>query len=322
MLVEILDALGGNADLDVVDVVFRAAGTRRRFFNPRRVDQDIVGRIILAGIDDVVGRHWRLVWAWLVDLDRVAIEIRVRKECGRLPEIHDREEKLSVVLVDTGAATDDLLKLGHGFDAPVEDDEVAGLGVDAGAHETGGRADDGIGGFRVDEVVELSLALVVVTGDAHDVFGVGGGEVGVGVGHGLAHALGVVDVLAEDDGLGEAVGGPEKLGDLGGDGRGALFQDEVLVVVSDVVFAVLDELAVFVGLAGFGPPAVEVFVEADADDLVGGEEAVGDALAKGIRVDGVTEVFDVGSLLGLLRRGGEADLRRGGEVFENFAPRE
>ena len=89
----------------------------------------------------------------------------------------------------------------------------------------------GIGRFRVDEVVELGLALVVVAGDAHDVFAVGGGEIGIGVDHRLPHALGVVDVFAEDDGLGEAVGGLEELGDLGGDELGALFQDQVAVEV-------------------------------------------------------------------------------------------
>ena len=107
----------------------------------------------------------------------------------------------------------------------------------------------GIGGFGVDEVVELGLALVVVAGDAHDVLAVGGGEVGIGVDQGLPHALGVVDVLAEDDGLGEAVGGLEELGDLGGDEFGALFEDQVAVEVAVVVFAVLDDLAVLVGLA-------------------------------------------------------------------------
>jgi hypothetical protein len=44
----------------------------------------------------------------------------------------------------------------------------------------------------------------------------------------------VVDVLAEDDGLGEAVGGLEELGDLGGDQFGALFEDEVAVEVASL----------------------------------------------------------------------------------------
>ena len=73
----------------------------------------------------------------------------------------------------------------------------------------------------------------------------------------LPHPLGVVDVLAEDDGLGEAVGGLEKFGDLPGDELGALLEDERAVQVELVVDAVLDELAVFVELARVGPPAVE-----------------------------------------------------------------
>ena len=90
----------------------------------------------------------------------------------------------------------------------------------------------------------------------------------------------MVDVLAEDDGLGETVRGLEELRDFGGDDCGALCENEVLVEVTVVVFAVFDELPVFVGLPGIRPPAVEVFVEADADDFVGREEPVLDALSE------------------------------------------
>jgi hypothetical protein len=47
----------------------------------------------------------------------------------------------------------------------------------------------------------------------------------------MAHALGVVDVLAEDERPGEAVRGAQELGDLGRNQRRALFQDQVAVVV-------------------------------------------------------------------------------------------
>ena len=88
-----------------------------------------------------------------------------------------------------------------------------------------------------------------------------------------------------------------------------------------VVFAVLDDLAVLVGLALLRAPAVEVLVEVDAHDLVRGEEAVGDALPERVGVDRVAEVLDVGDVLRLLGRGGQADLRGGREVFEDLAPR-
>jgi hypothetical protein len=75
------------------------------------------------------------------------------------------------------------------------------LRVDAGRHELRGRDDDRVALLGVDEVVELGLALGVVPGDAHDVLAVLGAEVGVLVHERLAHPLGVVDVLAEDDRL-------------------------------------------------------------------------------------------------------------------------
>ena len=84
-------------------------------------------------------------------------------------EVHDGEVELAVVLVDAGAAADDLLELGHRVDAPVEHDELAGLGIDAGGHQLRGGGDDGKRFIRVDEVVELGLALVVVARDPHDV---------------------------------------------------------------------------------------------------------------------------------------------------------
>ncbi len=131
---------------------------------------------------------------------------------------------------------------------------------------------------------------------------------GVEVDQGLAHALGVVDVFAEDDGLGEGVGGLEVFGDLAGDEFGSLFKDQRAVEVLLVVDAVFDQLAVLVGLALFGAPALQVLVDVDAHDLVGREEAVVDALAQRVGVDRLAEVVDVGDVLGFLGRGGQADL--------------
>jgi hypothetical protein len=76
---------------------------------------------------------------------------------------------------------------------------------------------------------------------------------------------------------------------------------------------------VLVELALLGPPAGEVLVEVDADDLVRREEAVLDALLERVRVDRLAEVVrrrDVGRLL---RRRGQADLGRA-EVVEDLAP--
>ena len=102
---------------------------------------------------------------------------------------------------------------------------------------------------------------------------------------------------------------------------GALFKDQIPIEVAVVVFPIFDELAVFVGLSLLWSPAVEVFVETDANHLIRREEAVGDALAKGVDVDGFAEVFDIGNVPGLLGSGGEPDLGGRGEVFEHLPPR-
>jgi len=130
----------------------------------------------------------------------------------------------------------------------------------------------------------------------------------------------VVDVFAEDNGLVIAVGGPEKFGDSGGNQLGALFQDQSPVIIHFVVFAVFNQLAVFVGLAIFRPPPFQVAVDADADDFVGREEAIGNALPEGVGVDRVAEILDIGNLPGLLGGGGQANLGGGGKIFQDLAP--
>ena len=130
-------------DLHVVDVVLVARPARR--VHPA-VRADRPSRLRRASSSPtsgrIVRRNRRLVGPRLVDLHRVAVEVRVGKERGGPLEVHDGEEELVVVLVDARAAADDLLELGHRVDAPVEHDELAGLGIDAGGHQLRGGGDD------------------------------------------------------------------------------------------------------------------------------------------------------------------------------------
>ncbi len=57
------------------------------------------------------------------------------------------------------------------------------------------------------------------------------------------------------------------------------------------------------------------------DDLVGREEAVADPLLQRIGEDRLAEIVGVGDVFGFLRRGGEADLRRAGEMARGFRAR-
>ena len=160
-----------------------------------------------------------------------------------------------------------------------------------------------------------------VASDAHDVSGVLSNDVAVLVHECLSHALCVVDVHAEDNGLGESVGLLEELRQLPSHLLGALSYDHLTVEVLLLVDAVLYPLPLIVDGAGLGPPAVDVHVHLRADDLVGREEAVLDALLERVGVNRLAEVVDVAHVLGLFGRSCHAQLNRAREVVEHLPPR-
>ena len=128
-------------------------------------------------------------------------------------------------------------------------------------------------------------------------------------------------VDAEDDGLLKPVAAlPQKGRDLLRHQLRAPVDDQRAVEVLDVVDAVLHLLAVAVELALLGAVALHVAVDMNLDHLVGSQEAVADALLQGVGEHRLPEVGDVGGVPRLLRRGGEADLGRGGEVLKDLAP--
>ena len=123
-----------------------------------------------------------------------------------------------------------LLELGHGAHLAVEDDETAGLNVDAGGEQPRCGDQHGVSGFRVDEVAELRLPFGIAAGDAHDVAVVTVHEVGVLVDEGLAHAGGVLPIHVENDGLLKGIAGfGQEPGDLAGDNLGPFVEHEVEV---------------------------------------------------------------------------------------------
>jgi hypothetical protein len=86
------------------------------------------------------------------------------------------------------------------------------------------------------------------------------------------------DIHAEDDGLGEAVAALKEFTDLFRHELAAFFHHQSLVEIGAVVNSVFNGLALFVEEASRWTPAFGVYIERDLDDLIGGEEAVVDAL--------------------------------------------
>ena len=139
----------------------------------------------------------------------------------------------------------------------------------------------GVERLQVLEPAQVAAADVAfVGGHAADVVRMLLHEVGVQVVERPAHLVGVLLVDAEDDGLGEAVGLLEELGQVPGDGLGAGAQGDDALEVLGLVFVVGDLAAVAVELALARPPAGGVAGRDDAVHAVGREEAVVDALRR------------------------------------------
>ena len=202
----------------------------------------------------------------------------------------------------------------------IQNDQLAGLGIHAGGHQLGCGGDNRETALRVDEVVQLRLARRIVAGDAHHIAGVLRRQVGVLIDQRLAHALGVVGVLAKDDGLGVTIDALEILGHLAGHQGGALLQHQGAVEIPLVVDTVLNQLAVIIPLARFGPPALKVPVQVDAHHLVGGQKTVIDAALEGVFIHRLAEIGDVGYLFGLLGGGGQADVGGVAEIVQDLPP--
>ena len=236
-----------------------------------------------------------------------------------MPKIHDGKIKLAIIFIDTGATPNDLLKFGHGGNAPIQHNKLASLRINAGTHQLGSSTDNWVGGFGVDKVIELGFAFIVVAGDAHDVFCIGRCKVGIGVYHCLSHSFGMIDIFAKDDSLGIAAGCLQKFRDLLGNKGSTLFENQSPIIVADIIFTVFDNLPVFIGLPVKGTPA-NIPIKSYSNDLVRRKVTIGNSLAQRVNINGLAEVFDVGNILGFLGRSGKAYLSGTGEVFENFTP--
>ncbi len=139
--------------------------------------------------------------------------------------------------------------------------------------------------------------------------------------NGHAHALGVVDVFAEDNGLLVGVGGVQQLHHPFRHQLGALVEHQDAVHVGLVVFALFDFLPEVILHARRRSPPIHIPVDVDAHDLVRREKTILDALFQAVGINRLSEVAAVGNVLGFLGRGRQTHLHRTGKVIKDFAPR-
>src|SRR6202035_1799388 len=113
----------------------------------------------------------------------------------------------------------------------------------------------------------------------------------------------------------------KELGHALGDELGAVINNEGSVEVSLIRNAIRHLFALSVRLALRWSVPLNIDVNVHVDDLVRGEESVLDSLFERIRVNRWAKVMNVRDVFGLLGRRRHSDLRGGGEVVKDLAPR-
>ena len=225
--------LNCNSERDIVDDVFRL---RLAFTNSRGKCYVRCFGINIRIVDGVRFR-FRIRWYDIVavfrniDLNWVTIKFGISEFVGCIPEIHDRKVRFPILFSDSGSATDDLFELDRRIDYTIEDDQLAGFGINTGAHQPRCSGDNGVTLFRADEVVEFLLAFFFIAGNSHHVFTILRNEFGQLVGQRDPHSFGVVNVVAEDDGFGVWISAFEVVSNLFRHQLGPLLHHDVVIEV-------------------------------------------------------------------------------------------
>ena len=155
---------------------------------------------------------------------------------------------------------------------------------------------------------------------ATDIVGVLGGQVGVQIVQDRAHLVGVLLVNAEYERLGKAVCLRHVGGKVASNGFGAGTKGNDALEVLRVVLAIGNFATVAIHLPLCWTPPSRIGGCDDAMHAIGRREAVLDALAEGVRVDGITEVLVGVAIVVAQGRGRHAELGRRSVVLQDLAP--
>jgi len=146
-------------------------------------------------------------------------------------------------------------------------------------------------------------------------------QVGIGAGQGVAHIEGVFLVNAKDYRLGVGVAVAQVLGQVVGYCFGAGEERDDALELFCAVQAGRHLAPKAVEHAGVNVQAVGVHVHCHPHHAVGSQEAVRDALAQAVGIDGRAEIVVGVHVVIPLGGGGHADLLSRLKVFQDFAPR-
>ena len=130
----------------------------------------------------------------------------------------------------------------------------------------------------------------------------------------------MVNIFTKYNGFGKGIGSSEELHYPPGNQLCSLIQDEDAIHIFLIVCAAFNCLPQIIGHAGWRLPAVYVFVNINAEHLIGSKKAIGDSLFEALGVNRFAKVVYVGNIFCFLGRGRHADLNSTGKIIKDFTP--
>ena len=213
----------------------------------------------------------------------------------------------------------DLLEFRHRADHLIQNNQLGHLAVSTRGEELGGRGDNRILLGHRRKLLDLPFADFVTASDPNHIVRVLLHHIPIQLGQHISHSQGCILCSTEHNGSGHPVCTLEVMGDLLGYFPDTILYNNVVVIVAVGIDAVWYLVAIDIQLALLGTPSFSD-VGGDIDDLEGSEEAIINALLQAVSVDGLSEIAQVGNILGFLGRGSHANLNGIREVFQNPPP--
>ena len=133
------------------------------------------------------------------------IPIRVSKQSANIAEIHYYEMSFTFFFTQSCTTSDNLLKLCHGSDHFIQNNELRHLTVRTGRQKLGCGCNDGIWRRDGNEVIQLLLAIIIASSNTHHIIRILFDHIRVQIHQRLTHTLRSIFCGTEHNGFSHSI---------------------------------------------------------------------------------------------------------------------
>ena len=132
---------------------------------------------------------------------RITIEFRIVEQLRNIAEVQNFKMPFAFIFAYTSSSTDYLLKLSHGLYFFINDNQATGLAIHSGWEHLRSGYNGRIWLVNIDEIIQLSLPFVVISGDFHHITMILPAKIRIEICEQLTHSLCLINIWTEYNGL-------------------------------------------------------------------------------------------------------------------------